>query len=195
MSITLPTTPGLRSFTPRLISARSEIRPAFGGGVQRISRTGSRWAANCTLPPMTTATAMDWSDLLHETDTCILNVPEPGLVVGAPGAPLVNGASQAGSTLVTDGWTAGYTIPKDKWFSVSVSGLLYLYKTTAAVVATTGAASLPIRPMLRASPADNAVINVNPAKIEGYVSVGDGALEITVNRLIEGLSFVIEERR
>ena len=44
MSVTLPTTPAPRSVTPRLVTARAELRSAFGGSTQRISRTGSRWA-------------------------------------------------------------------------------------------------------------------------------------------------------
>lgn len=196
MSVTLPTSPAPRSITPRLITARAELRSAFGGSVQRINRLGSRWAFDVELPPMTHAAALDWVDLLTEADTAILNLPEPGITIGSPGTPLVNGASQTGSSLVTDGWTNGYVIPKGKWFSVSVSSLLYLYQTTAAVTANgSGQATLTVRPMLRASPADNAALNVNPAKVEGFVSVPDGAFGISVNRLVEGLTFSIEERK
>ena len=196
MSVTLPTSPAPRSITPRLITARAELRSAFGGSVQRINRLGSRWAFDVELPPMTHAAALDWVDLLTEADTAILNLPEPGITIGSPGTPLVNGASQTGSSLVTDGWTNGYVIPKGKWFSVSVSSLLYLYQTTAAVTASgAGAATLTVRPMLRASPADNAALNVNPATVEGFVSVPDGAFGISVNRLVEGLTFTLEERK
>ena len=196
MSVTLPTSPAPRSITPRLITARAELRSAFGGSVQRINRLGSRWAFDVELPPMTHAAALDWVDLLTEADTAILNLPEPGITIGSPGTPLVNGSSQTGSSLVTDGWTNGYVIPKGKWFSVSVSSLLYLYQTTAAVTASgAGAATLTVRPMLRASPADNAALNVNPATVEGFVSVPDGAFGISVNRLVEGLTFTLEERK
>jgi hypothetical protein len=196
MSVTLPTSPSPRSLTPRLVTARAELRSAFGGSTQRINRLGSRWAFEVELPPMTAANALAWTDLLVEADTGILELPEPGITIGSPGTPLVNGASQTGSSLITDGWTAGYVIPKGKWLSVSVSSLLYLYQTTASTTASGGgAATLPIRPLLRASPADNAALNVNPAKVEGFVSVSDGAMGISVARLVEGLSFTIEERR
>lgn len=196
MSVTLPTTPAPRSITPRLITARGELRSAFGGSTQRISRTGSRWAYDIELPPMTAASALAWVTALTEADTCILNIPEPGITIGSPGTPLVNGASQTGSSLITDGWTASYVIPQGKWFSVSVSSLLYLYVTTAAVTASgAGAATLPILPMLRASPADNAALNVDPAKIEGFLNLGEAAYGISVNRLVEGFTFSIEERK
>lgn len=196
MSVTLPTSPAPRSITPRLVTARAELRSAFGGATQRISRTGSRWAFDVELPPMTHASALDWVDLLTEADTCILNIPEPGITVGSPGTPLVNGASQTGSSLITDGWTASYVIPKGKFISVSVSSLLYAYQTTASTTASgAGAATLPVRSLLRASPADNAALNVNPAKVEGFVTMADGAMSISVNRLVEGCSFTLEERK
>jgi hypothetical protein len=196
MSVTLPTTPSPKSLTPRLITARAELRSAFGGSTQRINRLGSRWAFDVELPAMTAKNALAWSDLLTEADTCILNLPEPGIKIGASGTPLVNGASQTGASLITDGWTPRYYIPKGKWFSVSVGSLLYLYQTMAAVTAdSAGAATLSIRPLLRASPADNAALKINPAKVEGFVSLSDGAMSISVARLVEGLSFTIEERR
>lgn len=196
MSVTLPTTPVPRSITPRLITARADLRSAFGGSTQRISRTGSRWAYDVELPPMTAASALAWITALSETDTCILNIPEPGITIGSPGTPLVNGGSQTGSSLVTDGWTASYVIPQGKWLSVSVSSLLYLHVTTAAVTANgSGQATLSVFPPLRASPADNAALNVNPAKIEGFLNLGDSAYGISVNRLVEGFAFSIEERK
>jgi hypothetical protein len=86
-------------------------------------------------------------------------------------------------------------IPKGLFIGVSVSWLQYLYQTTTAVTASgAGAATLVLRPMLRASPADNAALIVNPATVEGFVTVADGALGISVNRLVEGFSFTIEER-
>jgi hypothetical protein len=195
MSVTLPTSPAPSSITPRLITTRGELRSAFGGSMQRISRTGSRWAFDVVMPPMTHAQALEWVNILDETDTCILQLPEPGITIGSPGTPLVNGATQTGTSLITDAWTASYAIPKGKFVGVSVSGLQYLYQTTTAVTASGGgAATLVLRPMLRASPADNAALIVNPATVEGFVTVADGALGISVNRLVEGFSFTIEER-
>lgn len=196
MSITLPTSPAPMSITPRLVSARAELRSAFGGSTQRINRLGSRWAFDFQFAPMTAADALAWVSAFTETDTCIMNIVEPGITVGSPGTPLVNSATQTGSSLITDGWTAGYVIPKGKWFSVSVSSLLYLYQTSAAVTANgSGQATLSITPMLRASPADNAALNFNPAKIEGFLNLPDGAFNISVNRLAEGFAFSIEERK
>ena len=148
------------------------------------------------MPPMTAAQALDWVNILDETDTCILQLPEPGITIGTPGTPLVNGGSQTGTSLITDAWGASYAIPKGKFIGVTVSGLRYLYQTTTAVTASgAGAATLVLRPMLRASPADNAALIINPATVEGFVSLSDGSMNISVNRLVEGFTFTIEERR
>lgn len=101
------------------------------------------------------------------------------------GTPLVNGASQTGSTLVTDGWTSGgatlnkgdvFTIGSGTTANKSVNvqsyqdaGLPQYYVVTSQISDTTGAMSIPIAPPIVtsgayqtvvASPADNATINV-----------------------------------
>ena len=195
MSVTLPTSPSPKVLTPRLVTTRTDLRSAFGHAIQRANRAGSHWAFDVEMPPQSHSSVLDWVNLLDETDTCILNIPEPGITIGSPGTPLVKGGSQTGSSLITDGWTNGYVIPKGKFFSVSVSGLLYLYQTTAAVTADgLGNATLSIRPMLRSSPADNAALNVNPAKVEGFVTVSDDAWSIGDERVVS-LKFTLEERR
>src|SRR3546814_18932709 len=52
MSIILPTTPGIRSATPSLISYGGLLSPSLGGAVQRLNRLGDRNALKVTLPPM-----------------------------------------------------------------------------------------------------------------------------------------------
>lgn len=196
MAITLPTSPAPRVYAPRLVDARGELRSAFGGGIQRISRLGAKNAFRCVLPAMSHAQALQWQGLWHPTETCILEIPQPGITLTAPGTPLVKGASQAGSSLITDGWTAGFTVPKGLLFSVSVASLLYTYEVQAAVTANgSGEATLSIQPLLRASPADNAALNIDPCKVEGFVTLPDDAREIDVDRLVKGLSFLLEERK
>jgi hypothetical protein len=77
----------------------------------------------------------------------------------AAGTPIVNGASQSGRTLVTDGWTANQSsllLPGDY---IGVNGQL-LVITAAAASNALGQATLSIEPPLRTSPADNAAITV-----------------------------------
>lgn len=81
----------------------------------------------------------------------------PGL-----GTPLVNGASQTGTSLITDGWTGGGLKAGD-FFSIGTGAAIQFYQMTADAPPSAGAATLQIIPALRSSPADNAVLNVvNP---------------------------------
>jgi hypothetical protein len=78
------------------------------------------------------------------------------------GSPLVNGAGQAGNSLITDGWTGGGLLAGD-FFSLGTGSALRLYQMTAAAVPSGGACTLQFVPALRSSPADNAALNVvNP---------------------------------
>lgn len=170
MPLTLPTTPAPAQFALELVTARNEATPAFGGPVQRLNRKGSRWRATVSLPAMTYAEALAWTDLRVEDDTVVLNVPQPGLDVGSPGTPLVKGAGQLGSSLLIDGLTAGYGIRKGQFLTVVTGSQRYLHQATAAVTASgAGEATVAIRPMLRVSPADNAVVEIAAPKIEGFV--------------------------
>lgn len=80
----------------------------------------------------------------------------------ALGSGKVNGASQTGSSLVTDGWQPNQTallLPGD-FFQV---GYELKMITATAASAGAGAATLTFTPPLRTSPADNAdIITTNP---------------------------------
>lgn len=101
------------------------------------------------------------------------------------GTPLVNGANQTGSSLITDGWTSGgATLNKGDVFTIGSgatavkavnaqgyadAGLAQKFVVTATTSDTTGAMTIPISPAITtsggyqtvvASPADNATINV-----------------------------------
>lgn len=102
--------------------------------------------------------------------------------VGAyAGTPLVDGASQTGSSLVTDGWTSGAsTLNKGDVFTIAGvnsvnpqsredTGVLQKFVVTAQVSDSSGAKTISISPSITtsgafktvtASPADNAAITV-----------------------------------
>lgn len=194
MAIALPDTPFPASMTPRLVTGRAELRPAFGGDVQRLNRVGSRFAIDVTLPVMTYAQAQDWSDINDETDTVTMQIVQPGLNTGAPGTPLVNGAGQSGTTLILDGLTPYYVLRKNQWISVSTGGRLYAYRVKTEVAASAGGAvSVVLTTMLRASPADNSPVQIAAPRIEGFATVPDDAWATNTAGHV-ALSFTIEER-
>lgn len=83
---------------------------------------------------------------------------------GSYGTPLVNGASQTGNTLVTDGWSATGLSAGD-FFSLGADEDTQFYQLTADVTPVAGAATLNFIPALRSSPADNAAIEVSSPKV------------------------------
>lgn len=195
MAITLPTTTGPRNITARLISRRRDLEPTFNGPTSRIRRIGSRWSIDFDYPPMTYSDAMVWVAALTsaEADTVILAVPQPGFSVGSPGTPLVNGASQLGSTLDLDGFSTAYPAMVGQWFNVTVSGRLYLYQVATSKTASADVmADLAINPMIRASPANNSSADFATPKIEGFLSGDQTAWTVDTARHV-GLSFTITE--
>lgn len=192
MPLILPTTPAPRSMAWRPVSARGENRPAFGGPLQRPERTGGRSAFDIELPPMSYRTAMDWADLFAEADTVVMKIHQPGIDTGAPGTPLVNGATSTGSVLPVDGLTPSFYLRKGQWVSVIVSGQRYAYRLSQAVTADgSGAASLTFYQMIRRPIPNNAVVEIANPMVEGFAYAEGQA--VTPDRLVHGLRFTIEE--
>ena len=81
----------------------------------------------------------------------------------ATGTPLVNGASQTGASLITDGWTISQTNILRAGDYIEVNDEL---KMVVADVNSDGSgnATLTIEPPLRASPGENAAITVSEPK-------------------------------
>lgn len=105
------------------------------------------------------------------------------------GTPLVNGASQTGSTLVSDGWSSGATTLKEGTiFTIAnvyavnpknrqSTGQLQQFVVTSDISDTSGAISIPISPSItltgayqtvNALPADNAAITVLGSTATAY---------------------------
>ena len=85
----------------------------------------------------------------------------------ATGTPLVNGASQTGNTLVTDGWTTGITniMRAGDYFHFDTPTSKRELKMITADVNSDGGgnATLTFEPPLRESPANNAALVVSSA--------------------------------
>lgn len=78
------------------------------------------------------------------------------------GTPLIKGADQTGTTLETDGWTAGITLKRGNRFHFqNGNGHKELKIITAdTVVDGSGNASIPIFPDIHTSPADNQALEI-----------------------------------
>lgn len=201
MAITLPAGPlPIDSVEPVYLRRGTMLVPIKGGIVQSMGHLGDRIGAAVPLPAMDEDCAAEWIAArmrsANEKTTVRWLWPTRLLDMTGKGTPLVKGAGQQAPLLATDGWTAGAVIPVGTPFNVpDALARPYLHFTVAAVTANgSGEASLPIAPMLRIIPADNAALNFAAPVIEGWMDAGD--ISWTVERLeFYGLSFTIAEAR
>src|SRR5262249_46234072 len=132
--------------------------------VQRVLLGGARWSATYSLPAMKRSQAAAWRSfflqLAGSVNTFNGYDPDCKVPLGtATGTPLVNGASQTGSSLITHNWTANITALKmGDYFSVN--GELKLV-TADALTDGSGNVTISFMPALRSSPADDAALTVN----------------------------------
>jgi len=206
MAISFPVTLPFTTKTARGI----EFQPLIGvaaerspySGVENVQDSGKRLLqARVTLPPMTRAGgAADWVAALRSLDGPLGTFYLGDTAWSTPrgvgtGTPLVNGASQTGEDLVTDGWTAGQTgiMKRGDWIQLGTGSSSRLYMVVADVNSNgSGQATLTIRPKLRSSPADNAPIVVNNPVGVFRLAVAPG-WAVDELKMEAGLSFMAVE--
>lgn len=167
--ITLPTSPTSRSIVIHKRSAVGMAASPFTYQAQTYVWSGQVWLADIMLPPMPRAQAEPWVAALSS-----LNGREGSFLLGdtanktargvATGTPLVKGASQTGSDLVTDGWTNGVTgiLKAGDWVQLGSGSTARLYKVLVDANSNgSGEATLTLWPKLRSSPADNAALTIS----------------------------------
>lgn len=165
----MPAAPRFTDSEFRLITKTRLFESSEDGSGQTKIKPGAKWRIEAVLPLMTRAEAALWTAFLAELDG-----PARRFYAGDPfaltplgvatGTPLVNGASQTGTSLITDGWTPNITgvMVKGDYFAVDLpsgGGARSLHQVTADADSDGGGnATLAIRPPLRESPADGATI-------------------------------------
>jgi hypothetical protein len=167
MSVTFPVVPRGTVITPHLVRVGGDLVSVLGGPTQRITRIGSRYAADVELPTLDPTCAAEWlaCPLTAEGtgDTLILVMPQM-LTDPLPPAGLT-GTGTAGSNQLT--YVGPAPRPKPgMWFSFMVGGRNYLH-LVLAVNATTNV--LTVSPLLRVSPSATLLDFANP-KLEGFCS-------------------------
>ena len=162
MSGTFPSSPAFQSLNIQSIQP-TFISRTISGRRQARQIGGQLWKMTATFPPMTRAQfAPIYAFIVAQRgryESFSLIPPVVGNPQGsAGGTPLVNGASQTGRSLVTDGWTNSTLIFKAGDY-LKLAGNDKVYMITADVTSSgTGTATLTIEPALIDSPADNEVI-------------------------------------
>jgi hypothetical protein len=172
----------------------------FTAAQQVYRYSGQFWEADITLPPMKRADMEYWISFLLKLNgpfgTFLLGDPNGGTPRGiATGTPLVNGASQTGYELITDGWTVSQTgiLKAGDYIQLGTGATSRLYKVLDDVNSDgSGNATLTLWPDLRSSPADNAAITVSNAKTTFRLASAQTSWDID-EATIYGLTFGARE--
>lgn len=157
--------PGFTGYSLKLGRKSFSLRSPFTGKRQLINTTYALWSFKGTFSKADKVFAGQlrafMTQLEGQSNAFRLPLPEYAApstgYVGAAG--LVNGASQVGNSLITDGWTASAAIFKrGDYFNINDE----LKLITADVSANgSGQATLLFEPSIRVSPADNLALGVS----------------------------------
>lgn len=161
MSGTLPAEPA-----PIAIRV-GQIAPAFVSVTHSLNRqvrtrNAQRWTFKVQWPRRPAADMRDLVAFLQSqggpAGSFAFALPTLFNRAAGAGTPLVNGASQVGASLITDGWFPGLVVLRRGDF-LQLAGSAKVYQMTADATADgSGNATLSIWPPLIASPANNAAI-------------------------------------
>lgn len=146
-----------------LESNTQNTRSELDGTVQTLALPGDRWTASLTFTnlkdPQARLIRAFLGSLRGQAGRFYLTPPAYVRTGIGTGTPLVKGAGQTGSTIVTDGWTAGQTgvVCAGDFFNI---GTELKMATADANSNGTGEATISFTPPIRTSPADNSAIVV-----------------------------------
>ena len=166
---TLPV-PHVRSVTRSLARWVSVTRSPFTGTIQTQDWgiTGATWwEYEIEIALLTGRNGQRMSAFLAELGGAAgrFLFADPSIVnTTGVGTPLVKGAGQSGTSLITDGWSATGLLAGD-FFSLGTDTGTRLYQITADVVPAAGNATIQFVPPLRSSPADNAPLQVTAPQV------------------------------
>ena len=196
--LTLPALPRQASVNEVPITSGSTQRPAWGGPLLPLERTGDRWAVDVSIPALEAATCgAKFKRILAmgKLNTVLMLLPEPGTPDRNYGAPKTRTTGAQGTTLPLKGLTPNVVIPDGKWLNLVISGRHYLYMADGQQAASsTGNIDLKIWPMIRRSAATDATVKLNGVVIEGHANIDSGFAVKRFGRTgTVALNFRIEE--
>ena len=187
MPITLPNLPGFRRVSWNTRRAVARNTSPFTYSYKTSDFGGQQLLAEITLPLMKRPEAMAWVATLTQlqgTDTFYFSDPLHTRPLGnGTGAPLVNGASQLGASLITDGWAANteQVLKSGDW--LSIDDLLYM-QTVDADSDASGNATLTLFPDVQVAFADNAEIKIGADARGTFEMINNGSASFEVHGLM-----------
>lgn len=196
----LPAAPAVRRVTFGGRSVVGVSQSPFTLSAQVFPWAGQAWRAGVSLPVMQRNEAAPWQafflSLNGREGTFLMGDPFAATARGvATGTPLVAGASQAGNSLDTDGWTNSITgiLLAGDYFQLGAGSTARLHLVlTDADSDGGGAATLDIWPSLRSSPGDDDPL-VIASPVGQWRMVSNDPGWDTDEALLYGFDFVAEE--
>jgi hypothetical protein len=171
--LTLPAAPAPRNVTWDVFDVVASVASPFTLQTQDQEHQGQAWGARIEYPRMTDTQAREWVASLVALRGRVGTFLFGDSVWKAPrgsaaGTPLVNGGSQTGMALITDGWTASASgvLLKGDLIQLGSGETQRVYMILNDVNADGGGnATIDIWPRLRESPADDAPLVLNNTKM------------------------------
>jgi len=175
MSGTLPTSP---DFATVSVSSNSNtlVNRAHSGRVFTREFGGHLWIIDITYQNMIRDEFEPiYSLLLSQhgaTNSFLVSLSHKNTPRGiATGTPLINGSSQTGNSLITDGWTASQTGILKAGDIMTIAGDTKVYEVTADANSDGGGnATFTIEPALIESPSDGVAITVTNVQYTVFVN-------------------------
>lgn len=163
--VTYPSNMHFTAYTLKLSRKTIKMESPFTGARQTLASAYALWVFSGKYSMMDTTLAANMRSFLLQLKGQVnrFRLPIPEYVAPSTGyagaAGLVNGASQTGSSLITDGWTAGASLfnPGDYIVINDETKII----NTAVSANGSGQATLAFDPPLRASPANDLALVIN----------------------------------
>ncbi|WP_419808390.1 hypothetical protein [Sphingomonas sp.] len=196
MSVDLPWT-RIASLAIRPVLFSGNQEGSLGGPTLQIPRLGDRFAADIeTAQLQQNAEGRLLIATLTEATTgdAKIAIRQPNLPrLSIAGAPVIDGAGQAGASLNIRGAQPGAALFRGQYVGLIHGGVSYLYMLSGnVIVRADGKATLSLWPMLRFLSVDGETVDVTPS-IEGQLVGFDKGAKWVRNR-VDPLSFSIVER-
>lgn len=167
MSGALPTTTEFKNYTLESMHPLASSTSHSGRDFDRITG-GHKWLIGLKYNNSLSRAQHDelWGFVQKQRnafDSFTLNLPDKNVPRGtATGTPLVNGASQNGTSIISDGWTINIPGIMKRGDLLKFNGHSKVYQVTDDANSNgSGQATINISPALHVSPADNETIIVN----------------------------------
>ncbi len=195
----LPTVTGISSITLRAVNQTAMTSSPFTYKQQIHNHSGQRWEAEAQLPVMKYEKAEEWTawllSLNGRAGTFLMGDPNRATPRGsastAPGSPVINGASQTGSSIAIDGLPASATgyLKAGDYVQFGSASTATLHKVLTQIdTNSSGQATLDIWPNVVSASADGSTVVVTNAR--GRWRLNSGQQDWSIDRsALYGITF------